>query len=163
MGAHSYPCVVVGVDRSLHGLAALRSAAAESVRRGVPLYAVRVEAEPEPSADYPEIGLAFTEALGGPPRGIEVHLELGTMPVAEALLSRVGSERDLLVVGDSRRGGWHAFWAGSVMRACLRSAPCPVLAVPAPQMARTARRQHSWWRHDDVWRRFDAEQPPLRL
>jgi nucleotide-binding universal stress UspA family protein len=143
-------------------LAALRAAAAESVRRGVPLYAVRVEAEPDRSVDYLEIDLAFTEALGGMPRGIEVYPEVATMPVAEALLCRVGSERDLLVLGDSRRGGWHAFWTGSVVRACLRSAPCPVLAVPAPQMARAARRPRFWRRRDDVWRRFDAERPPLR-
>jgi nucleotide-binding universal stress UspA family protein len=163
MGTRSHPCVVVGVDRSLHGLAALRFAAAEAACRGVPLYAVRVQSEMLPPTDYREIDAAFAEALGGFPRGVEVHKELAVPPVAAALARRA-SGVDLLVVGESGRGLWHTFWCGSVARACLRRAGCPVVAVPAPEMARTVWRRIARWRRGstDVWERFEEEQPSLR-
>lgn len=164
MSTPSHPCVVVGVDRSLHGLAALRFAAAEALIRGVPLYAVRVQSEMLPSTDYQEIDTAFGEALGGLPYGVEVHKLMAIPPVAAALARRASSERDLLVVGESGHGMWHAFWLGSVARACLRKAVCPVVAVPAPEMARTVWRRIARWRRGstDVWQRFEEEQPSLR-
>ena len=164
MSARSHPCVVVGVDRSLHGLAALRFAAAEAARRGVPLHAVRVQSEMLPPTDYGQIDAAFAEAFGGFPRGVEVHKELAVPPVAAALVRRAGSERDVLVVGESGHGLWHAFSFGSVARACLRKSVCPVVAVPAPEMARTVWRRIARWRRGstDVWERFEEEQPSLR-
>jgi nucleotide-binding universal stress UspA family protein len=164
MSTRSHPCVVVGVDRSLHGLAALRFAAAEAACRGVPLYAVRVQSELFAPADHREIEAAFAEALGGFPHGVEVHMELAVPPVAAALLRRASSERDLVVVGESGRGMWHTFWSGSVARACLRKAGCPVVAVPAPEMTRTVWRRIALWRRGstDVWQQFEEEQPSLR-
>jgi nucleotide-binding universal stress UspA family protein len=152
------------VDRSLHGLAALRFAAAEAARRGVPLYAVRVQSDMLPLANYGAIDDAFVEALGGYPYGVEVHKEMAVPPVAAALARRASSERDLLVVGESKRGLWHAFWLGSVSRGCLRKAVCPVVAVPAPEMARTVWRRIARWRRGstDVWQQFEEEQPSLR-
>jgi nucleotide-binding universal stress UspA family protein len=157
------PCVVVGVDRSLHGLAALRVAVGESVRRGTPLYAVRVLTEVPSPAGFRQIDDAFAEALGGFPEGIELHRVLMFPPVAGALVRQAGCERDLLVVGSSGRGAWRSFWFGSVSRACVRRSRCPVLAVPAPQMPRTARRRRPWWRRDpdDVWQRFERELPSM--
>lgn len=152
------PCVVVWVDRSVHGLAALRVAVVEAARRGVPLRAVRVQAALPCPAAYEEIDEAFAEALGGVPQGIELHRELMFPPVAAALTRRAGEEGDLLVVGESGRGAWHAFWFGSVSRSCMRRARCPVMAVPAPEMACTSHR--SWWRRpDDLWQRFEEQQP----
>lgn len=164
MSTRFHPRVIVGVDRSLHGLAALRFAAAEAVRRGAPLYAVRVQSDLFPPTDYREIDAAFAEALGGFPQGVEVHKELAVPPVAAALARRAGDERDLLVVGESGRGIWHTVLFGSVARACLRRAGCPVVAVPAPEMARTVWRGVARWRRGsaDVWQRFEDEQPSLR-
>ena len=163
MDHRSRPCVVVGVDRSLHGLAALRLAVTEAARRGVPLRAVRAQSDLVAPTDYGEIDAAFAEALGGFPRGVEVHKELAVPPVAAALTRRADGEGDLLVIGESGRGMWHAFWFGSVAHACLRRARCPVLVVPAPEMAHSVwRHRASWRRADDVWQRFEEERPSLR-
>jgi nucleotide-binding universal stress UspA family protein len=154
------PKVIVGVDRSLHGLAALRVAATEAARREVPLFAIRVRTDLGAQHDYAEIDEAFAEALGGLPRG-ELHRELAVPPVAEALLNRVRRADDLVVVGDGGRGRWRTFWSGSVFRSCLRTARCPILAVPAPEMARGvwSRRGRFLRRPDDVWQRFEEESP----
>jgi len=164
MNTKPRPRVIVGVDRSLHGLAALRVATAEAARRGVPLCAVHACSELGAPHDFTEIDTAFTEALGAFPRNVEVHRELAITPVIAALTCRVRCPGDLLVVGNSRKGWWHALWSGSVPRGCLRKAGCPVLAVPAPEMARTVWRHRRWWpyRSDDLWQRFEEEQPSLR-
>jgi nucleotide-binding universal stress UspA family protein len=158
------PRVIVGVDRSLCGLAALRTATVEAARRGVPLCVVQVCSGLGAPHDLAEIDMAFAEALGGLPREVEVQRELAVAPVAAALARRVRCPGDLLVVGESGRGWWHALWAGSVSRGCLRRARCPVLAVPAPEMARTVWHRSGWWPHraEDVWQRFEDEQPSLR-
>lgn len=144
--------MVVGVDRSVHGLAALRVAVVEAARRGVPLHAVRVQtALPSPAA-FEEIDAAFAEALGGVPQAIELHRELMFPPVAAALARFAHGEGDLLVVGESGRGAWHTFWSGSVARRCLRRAHCAVMAVPAPEMAGALRRgRPRGWRRGDLY------------
>lgn len=162
MSTRSHPRVVVGVDRSVHGLAALRFAVGEAARRGVPLYAVRVQPDLASPTDYQEIDAAFAEALGGLPHGVELHKEVAFPPVAAALTRRASDERDVLVLGENGRSGWHAFWFGSVSRACLRRARCPMVAVPAPEMARSVWHRGVRWRHLDVWQRFEDEQPSLR-
>jgi nucleotide-binding universal stress UspA family protein len=156
MSARWDPRVVVGVDRSLHGLAALRVAVVEAARRGVPLHAVRVQtALPSPAA-FEEIDAAFAEALGGIPQTIELHRELMFPPVSAALTRLAGGDGDLLVVGDSGRGAWRGFWSGSDSRGCLRHAHCPVLAVPAPEMACAPRHRRPWHRRSgDVWQNFE--------
>jgi len=45
---------------------------------------------------------------------------------------------DLLVVGAGRRGGLTRTAGGRVSRYCLAHAPCPVLALPPPSLAREA-------------------------
>ena len=163
MSTRSQPRVVVGVDSSVHGLAALRAASAEAARRGAPLYAVRVRSEASVPFGLSEIDEAFVEALGGPPRNVELHREVALPPVAAALVRRAAQPGDLLVLGEGGRGFWHAFWSGSVTRGCLRKARCQVLAVPAPEMARTVWRPHRWSAaRRDVWQRFDEESPALR-
>jgi len=163
MSTRSHPRVVVGVDGSLHGLAALRIAAAEAARRGVPLYAVRVRSAASVPYALSEIDEAFVEALGGLPRNVELHREVALPPAATALTRRAVHAEDLLVLGESGRGAWHAFWSGSVTRGCLRKARCQVLVVPVPEMARTVWRPRRWSAaRRDVWQRFDEEQPALR-
>jgi hypothetical protein len=61
MGTRRSPRVIVGIDGGLPGLAALRVAAAEAVRRNLPLYAVRVEAL-WPDSNDNRIDALFAEA-----------------------------------------------------------------------------------------------------
>jgi nucleotide-binding universal stress UspA family protein len=157
------PRVIVGVDRSLHGLAALRAAVVEASRRGAPLYAVRVQNEMLVPLEDREIDAAFEEALGGPPRGVEVHRELAVPPVVTALVSLASGSEDLLVVGASRRRGWRRLRPGSVAHGCLRRAYCTVLAVPAPEMARAVPRRRWIWSHraDDLLYSVAEDSPTL--
>src|SRR5882757_5962341 len=115
------PRVIVGVDRSIPGLAALRFAVAEAGRRGAPLHAVRVQAE-FTLEECEEIDAAFADAFGGLPKGVRIHREVLTGAVAEALTRRAHYSTDILVVGTHGRGRWHALWFGSISRACVRKA-----------------------------------------
>jgi len=159
MDTQPIPRVIVGVDRSIAGLAALRFAATEARRRAVPLHALRIQASIA-VGDFTEIDAAFADAFGGWPADLEIHRELLLGPVAEALVRRAVHPGDLLIVGTRGRGWWHACWAGSISRSCLRTARCPVLIVPGPEMARATR--YLRLRHSrDVWDRFDRETAPL--
>ena len=148
MDGNQGPRVVVGVDDSIPGLAALRFALAEARRRGIPLYAVHAQAFVT-VGDHSVIDLAFAEAFGGCPEGVEIHRLVLPGPPAMALTGLADRPDDVLIVGTRGYGWWHAAWSGSVSRACLRTARCPVLTVPGPELARTARRRrrrHATWR-----------------
>lgn len=140
-----HPQVIVGVARSASGIAALRTAAAEAVRRGAPLYAARVQPTIfGPVDNYTEIDEALADAFGSLPAGLEVHREVLAPPVAEALTGRAHHPGDLLILGAG--GGREPlrrrrFWGRSVVRACLRTARCPVVIVSgaAPQAERFPR------------------------
>jgi nucleotide-binding universal stress UspA family protein len=163
MQQFAHPRVVVGVDRSLTGLAALRAAVAEARRRGLPLYALRARTTGIPCIDEETIQSAFLDACGSVPVDIEVHCETTSQTVCDAMVTSATDPRDLIVVGNSGRGAWHAFWSGSVSRGCLHRARCAVLAVPAPELARTAGRDHRWrLRRRDLWDQFERETPALR-
>jgi nucleotide-binding universal stress UspA family protein len=159
MTAFGHPRVVVGVDTSLTGLAALRAAVAEARRRAVPLHAVRALSIGRPTADNKIVAEAFALALGGVPGDIEVHTDVVPLTVLGSLLDSATDRRDLVVVGSSGRGSWHAFWSGSAARTLMRHAPCPVMAVPAPEMSRAVRPPHRWtgrmrW---DPWQEFEQQ------
>lgn len=153
--------VIVGVDRSPQGLAALRVAAREAAARATPLHAVRVEEllrldeSGDPAAE--EIDLAFDEALGGVPDGLRVERSVQPPPVAGSLTAYANRPDDLLIVGTSAGGWWHALWSGSVARACVRKARCMVLVVPAPPLARELRRHRLLPAERDLWRQFEQE------
>ena len=158
------PRVVVGIDRSVHGLAALRFAVEEARRLGAPLHAVRVQAHFS-LQEVQEVDLAFQDAFGAQPKDVEIHREILVGPVAEVLTSRAHYSTDILVVGSSGRGRWHALWHGSISRACLRKARCPVLVVPGPEMARmvvAAQRRLPRLGHLDPWSNFGYETPVAR-
>jgi nucleotide-binding universal stress UspA family protein len=161
MQQFAHPRVVVGVDGSLTGLAALRAAVVEARRRGLPLHALRARTTGIPCIDDEMIKAAFLNACGAIPADIEVHCETTYQTIREAMVTSATDPRDLIVVGNSGRGAWHAFWSGSVSRGCLHHARCAVLAVPAPELARAARRH--WWRlrRRDLWDRFEHETPAL--
>ena len=145
------PRVFVGVDRSIPGLAALRFAVAEARRRGAPLHAVRVTSELT-LGEAQEIDAAFAESLGGYPDDVVVHREVLIGPVAETLTRRAHSSTDVLIVGTDGGGRRHVFGPGSISRACVRKARCPVLVVPGPETAelravpRKRRRTRQWLR-----------------
>src|ERR1700722_11433021 len=103
------PQVIVGVDGSACGIAALRTAAAEAIRRGTPLHAVRVRPSVfTPVDDYTEIDQALAEAFGTLPGGLDVRRETLAPPVAAALVGRAHHPGDLLVLGSGgcREPAW---------------------------------------------------------
>jgi hypothetical protein len=160
----SHPRVAVGVDDSLAGLAALRVAVAEARRRGLPLHAVRAASHGVVCYDQGVITDAFHQALGGIPGDIEVHQDCVSLCIRDALRMSATDPRDLIVVGSSGKGLWHAVWSGSTSRAVLKRACCQVLTVPAPEMSRgacRARRRLRSSRHD-LWSQFEQEAPQLR-
>jgi len=161
MERSSHPRVVVGIDGSLTGLAALRVAVAEARRRDVPLHAVRAENIVPSCLEGDEITEAFLDAFGFVPTDIEIHQDASVLSARHALRASASDPRDLIVVGTGDRGWWRALWSGSLSRALTRNARCPILAVPAPEMARTVRRRHITGR-EDVWNRFEQEVPQLR-
>lgn len=141
--------VVVGIDRSLAGLRALRWAVSEARRRDAEVYAVRAwrfavawqgaevrqwRAEFEVDAAR-EIQAAFREALGGLPPDVAVQPLVAEGQVPQVLAAYACGDDDLIVVGDNRSRRW---WGG-VGRACLRTSTCPVVAVPADAWAQSGR------------------------
>ena len=164
MKPYVHPRVVVGVDDSLTGLAAIRVAVAEARRRSLPLLAVRSRTTGIASIDSGTIAAAFLEALGTMPEDVRVEQHVSVLPIKDALCAAAGDPRDLIVVGTSGKGAWHAFWSGSVSHAVIRRAHCPVLTVPAPEMARTARRHPRWQgrSHWDPLRELEEARPEFR-
>jgi nucleotide-binding universal stress UspA family protein len=158
-----HPRVVVGVDQSLSGYAALRVAAGMARSRNVPLQAVRA---------MPGIGMvemeyvdaAFQEALGGYPADVEVTRIVAFDSTSAALARHASDPRDLIVVGGDGKGMLRAMCSGSVARSLLKHVRCQVLVVPAPEMQRATRRSlRKLRRHRaDVWDRFETEVPQLR-
>lgn len=163
MEKFGHPRVVVCVDESPAGLAALRAAVAEAGVRGLPLHALRARVTGIPCIDRSLIRAAFLETFGEVPTDVEIHCEVADGTIREAMAASATHSGDLIVVGNRGRGGWHAFWFGSVSRGCPRRARCAVLAIPAPALARASRRAR-WWRlrRRDLWERFDREIPPPR-
>lgn len=159
----SHPKVVVNVERSMAGYAALRVATAAARERRVPLQAIR--AMPGMGvAEMEYIDAAFQEALGGFPLGVEVSKTVALDSTSGALARHACDPRDLIVVGNDGKGMLRAIWSGSVARYLLKHARCQVLVVPAPEMQRATRRSLRRLRRHraDVWDRFETEVPQLR-
>ena len=142
MTADPNPRIVVGVSRSLAGLAALRLAVAEARRRGIhQITAVRAwpDASRGRSAPWAAdlIGICLTTidaaaaaAFGGVPRGVAIDARAPRGRPGPELVRYVTDDRDMIIVGTRRRyrpgtgvGGY-----------CARHAPCPVVIVPPPAM-----------------------------
>lgn len=137
------PAVVVGVDGTRASLTALRWAADEARRRGALLHVVRAwdsqfSAPYAPPADewtraqqYAEPGASLSAQLGaifGPqlPAGVSSELTQG---IAERILVDRSAGADLLVLGSAAAPPLAGRAIGSVVRACLRRAYCPVVVV----------------------------------
>ncbi|MFI9815878.1 universal stress protein [Saccharothrix variisporea] len=136
--------VVVGVDGSTSATAAVRWAAAEAARLGVPLSIVHacllVPARvPDPIAvprEYHEAVLAQgrqwlaeaeKEALGVAPE-LAVSTELLSGDAAEVVVGRSASAR-LVVLGSRGLGGFTGLLVGSIAVALATHGHCPVVVV----------------------------------
>jgi len=143
------PVIVVGVDRSRHGRAALRWAAEEAVRRQAGLRIVHVwqSGRADVRARLPEssssrrLRAAQHQATVG---WVSEQLEGRTVPyTVEAVdgapgpvLVEVSAEADLLVVGTGEHVGLDRLLHGSVSHYCVSNAICPVVAVPSQVVVR---------------------------
>jgi nucleotide-binding universal stress UspA family protein len=76
----------------------------------------------------------FLLARRARPLPVEASVRVGDV-AAEIVEEAVEWNADLLVVGTHARHGWTRLWLGSVAEACIRDAPCSVLAVPPAQVA----------------------------
>jgi nucleotide-binding universal stress UspA family protein len=149
--------IVVGVDGSAGGDAALRWALEEARLRGADLHVVHAFEQPPPPIGVTPIGppgpvgevtpdeLAdlrrsaaaaaqnvLDDALartGAGEGGVSVH---GSLVQADAATALVESARDaaLLVVGSRGHGAVHELILGSVSHTCARTARCPVVVLP---------------------------------
>ena len=150
--ADEYP-IVVGVDGSPASLAALRWAVQDATAHAVPLWVVhvldprerhRAPYAPASTGDEEETdAVAIAEELIGrdAPASVRRIFEVG--PPARMLLRHCAEAR-MLVLGhdDGHRRSGPVSAAdppalGPTARACLRSAPCPVVVVPVPIGDRT--------------------------
>jgi nucleotide-binding universal stress UspA family protein len=163
MQTFSHPRVVLGVDNSLAGFAALRVAVGVARSRRVPLHAIRA------MADMGEVGeqyirAVFTTALGGIPAEVDLHMGAAVESASCALEKSACDPRDLIVVGNSGKGAARAILSGSVGRSLLKHARCQILIVPTPEMHGATRRSARKLRAErtDVWDRFESEVPQLR-
>ncbi len=143
--------LVVGVDGSGSGRAALAWAWADGARRGCALHVVRAWllstalrdlgfAQGVPS--YAECAEAVSNSLradvdatasalgavGTPAGPAQVHLHEVHAPAAQTLLA-AAEHADLVVVGERGRGGFVGLALGSTAEQVLRHAPCPVVVV----------------------------------
>jgi nucleotide-binding universal stress UspA family protein len=155
--------IVVGVDGSEAGDAALRWALAEARLRRVTLRVVHAYQAPHPSLTEAGLGAAggmpvpavfvedreqvrraaatqagtlIEEALGRVDNGSSDGVEIErTVVEGPAGKSLIESARgaELLVVGSRGHGGLLGLVLGSVSRQCAEHPPCPVVIAPRPE------------------------------
>ena len=141
--------IVVGVDGSTGGQAALRFAVAEARLRGADVRAVTAwhmstmaygggfGPGVDPTA-FEESANASLEralaALGDEAKGVEITRALRMGQPAQVLVEE-GSDADLLVVGSRGHGGFAGLLLGSVSHQCALHARCPVVIVHEPRPA----------------------------
>jgi nucleotide-binding universal stress UspA family protein len=96
---------------------------------------------------YMELG-RFLDARSARPAPVRPAVRIGEASVQ--IVDEVADwNADLLVVGTHGRRGLPRLWLGSVAEACIRDAPCSVLAIPP--MPRRRR-----------WRPFTASRSPTQ-
>ncbi|MDP9641037.1 nucleotide-binding universal stress UspA family protein [Actinopolyspora lacussalsi] len=132
--AHRSLPVVVGVDGSPAGSAAVAFAFRDASARGVALTAVHVgkDDHSSPSGTESDRALLSERTAGWQEDYPDVSLEklLITGHVVRTLLE-VASHAQLLVVGNRGTGGFHGMLLGSTSRSLVVHAPCPLAVVGA--------------------------------
>ena len=139
--------VIVGIDPTPSGMAALRRAVEEARERNATLVAVRSWlTQPRMYAVAPHlhdvdeadtralVDRTFAETLGGYPDDVSVETVVLPDYPGPALVGMAGRDDDLLVLGSGRRNRRGS--ASRTVRYCAAWAACPVLVVPPPQLAR---------------------------
>lgn len=150
MTSQRYRRVIVGFDGSPAAVTALDWASAEARLHGASLVICTVVPdgqEPATSDALATLRRSVQELTGGEP---EVRCVPGSPAVA---LITACTPSDLLVLGAHGRSALAGVLLGSVSRACLHRAPCPVAVVPA-----TGERP----RHDRVIAAVDGSGPSRR-
>ena len=154
--------IVVGVDDSPAGLAALRHAVSLASAAGMPIVAVRSWALGLPrhggrrhrprGRGHPHVILyvnqarehhacgeivrrAFEAATGGVPRDIAVAVETPEGDPGVRLTQIATADGDILVVGKERGQSVKRLVHGSVSSYCCEHSQCPVVVVPAARQA----------------------------
>ncbi|GAA1113181.1 universal stress protein [Nocardiopsis metallicus] len=145
--------VIVGTDGSDHSGAALEWAAAEAVRRGVPLHIVHalgmpliVSAYGGPTRFGPtdEISDQATVVLTNAVAQVQKSqptLEVDSMTALEEAplaLIRQAHPGDLIVLGTRGLGTVASMFVGSVSVRVAAQAPCPVVVVPSDEEGKPA-------------------------
>jgi nucleotide-binding universal stress UspA family protein len=141
--------IVVGIDRSAAGVAALDWALSQAVQRGVALTAVRAWSVPPYTVYYP-VGTALSdmdaeaqhaaldlaeemvkEATGrvAGADGVQVSA-VALLGAPQQVLLDAARDAQLLVVGSRGAGPLSRAVLGSVSSSVLHHAPCPVAVVP---------------------------------
>jgi nucleotide-binding universal stress UspA family protein len=142
--------VVVGLDGSSASLAALHWAAGEAAAHGAPLVAVYVsDPRPRRIAPYAGVGNAQSDAVDTiaavhrmiAESGIESVRRVFEVGIPSQVLVRVSLGARMLVLGHADHHRYrdnegpphaHAAALGSIARACVARATCPVVIVPIP-------------------------------
>jgi nucleotide-binding universal stress UspA family protein len=136
--------VIVGVTGTLTNLRALQVAVDSARERDAVLYAVHVWEtghnlesnaghRPQTRGRLPAAHNAgLRDAMGGPPADLDLRTVVVEGRPAYRLPRLAHLDTDLLVVGGGRSGRRST---GQAARHCVRQARCPVLVVPAPEMA----------------------------
>lgn len=133
--------IVVGFDGSPSATGALVWALAEARLRRAQITAWTVLDAAAGSADEPETLGSLARALRRVAEDYPVDHRIGRGGVAAGLLDACDDD-DVLVIGSRRLNPLAAMLHGSVSRACLRAAGCPVVVVrprPGPVAVRRAR------------------------
>ncbi|CAL9492833.1 Universal stress protein [Nocardiopsis dassonvillei] len=140
------PRVVVGIDGSDNGRAALEWAAVEADRRGVPLRIVHALGMPlvvtayggparfEPTEEIQGQAAEVLRDAAAHVAEVRPGVEAETVTALEEAplaLLRQSHPHDLLVVGTRGMGTVKAMFVGSVSVRLAAQAPCPVAVVPA--------------------------------
>jgi nucleotide-binding universal stress UspA family protein len=120
--------VVIGFDGSPAARVALDWARDETVRRGVPLLVVTVVDERIPDPRLGEIRDEIESITQTLAHGVATSLRVERGHAAARLLDECARD-DLLVVGSRGQGALMDTVQGSVCRAVLHAAPCPVAVV----------------------------------
>jgi nucleotide-binding universal stress UspA family protein len=127
--------LVVGVDGSDQSRSALRWAAALSGAGQIPLRVVEVWSGGDPATSQEvgervkgELAKYSHAALAGVTAEPQIGFEALHGGPAEALLNRVTTDSGL-VLGSRGRGGFLGLLLGSVSRACIEHASCPVMII----------------------------------